>query len=127
MSWIIIRTPLGVHVWEADIDLVDAARVAAGFPVGDAWALDDGEWDLAVDPGDDPPHPSLLAGALVVGTADDLRAVDPKALEAHKLECLRVRRQTQIDSVKAAYAALDEEGKAAVLADMAVVESDTRG
>lgn len=66
-TWLIIRTPGGVHCWPL-ADTADqepeilAARAAVQFPADDAWP-DAQIWDLQVAIGR--PHPRLLAGATV--------------------------------------------------------------
>jgi hypothetical protein len=86
--WLVIRTPDGVWVWEMwpdgeqpdDVDdLLNAARVVAGYSTDDIAVRNDG-FDIQMAPGQ--PHDSLLGQALR-GTLAELRAVDAAAVVEH--------------------------------------------
>jgi hypothetical protein len=101
MWWLIIHTPDGVFTWPAwgekdpiDEDLINRARVAAGFPDHDRWATDGSAFDLQLTLGK--PHDNLLKRA-TVGKAEDLRKVDAGAVAKHaegrEADFRRVRRE----------------------------------
>lgn len=123
--WLIIRTPEGAHAWpvwgeddQPDEALINAARVATGFPAHDQWTEGSG-YDVQLTLGD--PHPTLLEQA-AVGTRDDLSNVDVRLVTAHADARATAARQSIVDGAKAALVDLDDETLKAVLADPALAK-----
>ena len=118
--WLIVRTPDAIHVWpvwgetdQPDEALINAARVAVGFPAHDNWPDDGSGYSVALTLGE--PHHTLLAQA-TVGTVADLSKVDPAAVQAYATARVAAGRQAQIDAAKMALMQLDPAGKAAAIA-----------
>lgn len=119
--WLIIHTPTGVYTWPVwgeadppDEDLINRARVAAGFPDHDRWATDGSDWDVQATLGE--PHPKLLERAKV-GTIDDLRKVDAAAVGAHVKGRKASGRRARMDHIRVMLAELDADELAQVMAE----------
>lgn len=131
-QWLILHTPDGV--WCADLGdpgpdelerLLNAARVATGFPANDDWVADGSDWDIQLG---GPPPPSVLETATVASAAD-LEAVDRTAVAKHAEARRTAARQAQVIDVQAMLASLDSDVLARVLADpqlATAVETATR-
>lgn len=118
-TWALIRTPGGVHVWDLGdgddaqrTDLINRARVTAGFPADDAWV--GSGYDLSLSSG--APHPSLLDRA-TVGTVEDLSKVDARLVDQHVAARLQAHHATAVAGAKRAILALDEARLEQVLDD----------
>jgi hypothetical protein len=120
------RTPEASFVWPVgppplDEDVVNAARVLAGFPTHENWIDDGSGYDLSHSPGD--PHPGYVElHQPVYGTLADLRKVDRTAVAEHAAARAQWHRDRHLDAVKAALGALDDDALAEVLAHPSVAK-----
>jgi hypothetical protein len=121
--WLIIRTPDGIYCWPVwgehdapDETLINAARVAVGFPAHDDWIDDGSGHSVSLTLGD--LHPTLMARA-TVGTVADLNEVDAQLVAAH----VQARAASMVQARKAAaqrvLADLDDATLKAVVTDPA--------
>jgi len=115
--YLIIQIGADAHVWPLGTERVDeqealvqAARVALGI-APEVTGLPDSGATIAITFGE--PHHTLMARA-TLGTADDLLKVDRARVAAHAAARADIARRVHIDAVRAAYALLDEQGKAEV-------------
>lgn len=124
-SWLIIRTPTGVHCWPLpDGDPAQqllAARASVGFPADDAWATGESRWDLQITHGQ--PHPRLLAGA-TVHQADELAAVQPGD---YGTRLAAARETARCAEARARWDALPAATKAEVLAGLTPPAAPVKG
>ena len=124
--WLYIRTPDANFVWPVgppplDDDVVNAARVATGFPAHENWIHDNQGYDLSYSPGE--PHPRYVElHEPVHGTPEDLRKVDRTAVAEHVAAREQWQRNRHLDAVKAALAELDDDALAEVLAHPSVAK-----
>jgi hypothetical protein len=126
--WLIIRNQAGeIFAWEVwpdgelpDDQLINAARVAVGFPADDAWSMDGTGWDIQLTL--DRPHKTLMDRA-TVGTVETLGKADPAAVQAHADARAEATRRAHIDELRARLAGMDDDTLSAVLGGRAAVES----
>jgi hypothetical protein len=107
--WLVII--LGEQAWlwnlgqaEQDelVDLVNAARVIAGFPASDDWSQDPAGRGMSVAFTFGEPHHTMMARA-TVGTVEQLRGVDRAKVRAHARARELDARAARIASAKAAF------------------------
>lgn len=125
--WLIIHTPTGdVYTWEVwpegdepDDAVINAARVAAGYPADDAAVREDG-WDIQLTL--NRPHDKLMARA-TARHRDDLRKVDPAEVAQHADERAANARRAFTAELRARLADLDDDTLTEVLGGREAVES----
>jgi hypothetical protein len=126
-EWLIIHTPDGPRLWnlgaedrdEAErADLISRGRIAAGVPAHNNWATDDSGWTVMISFGE--PHAKLM-GRAVVGTLDQLAAVDAETVSGYTAEVAAADRETNAAVLAASLAGLDPLLLAAVMAHPQVI------
>lgn len=118
--WLIIEAPGdNIYAWEVwpngeppDETIINAARVAVGFPADDRWVTDGSGWDVQLTL--DRPHDKLMARA-TAGALDDLRKIDPAAVQEHADARAEAARVVDTTDLRARLAELDEATLAEVL------------